>query len=337
MTVPPAVTVLMSAMNAAPYIREAVDSVLSQTFTDFEFIVFDDASTDSTAAILGTYSDERLILIKNTQNQGLTLNLIKGMDMARGEFVVRIDADDVCMPRRIERQVEFMRGNPEIGLSCCSVAFFGDGRSDVIVHQPEDHDRIKCTLFFGYCMLHPSVILRKSKFVDSGLNYDPHFTCSQDHDLWVRSARKMRLGGLSEVLVKMREHGNKIGVTRKNVQTTLSNEIRARQMAELGVDGSAAEMEVFNRAAVSEPARDENDLRNFESLLFKIFEANRTKGIFNQQLLETMGASHFRGLCRDALVRGNRFGRYYWRSGIAQLDHCTMREWLGLVYRSCLR
>ena len=333
MSVPP-VTVLMSAYNAEKFVREAVESVLCQSFSDFEFLVFDDASNDSTAAILSSFSDPRLKVIRNEHNLGLTVNLAKGMEKARGEFVVRMDADDVCLPDRIERQVAFLRAHPEVGLAGCAAVFYGEGLKDFTAHQSARHEDLQCELFFGYALFHPSVILRKSSFDANGLNYDPHFTCSQDHDLWVRASRVMKLAAQEDALVRMRLHGSRIGVTRKDVQTRLSNEIRARQFAELGLAPTEEERDAFNAAAsgvgLSAPAQ----FRAFESVVLKIVGANRERRIFDQAALERAAGHSMFGACRGALLAGNRAGAFFWRSRLRAFAQLTPRLYAGLIYRT---
>src|SRR5882762_8361511 len=108
MTPRPQVTVLMSAYNAERHLAEAVDSVLAQTFHDFEFLIFEDGSTDSTPIILDRYSDPRIRLVENGTNLGLTRNLAQGMQTARGDFVARMDADDISMPHRLASQLNYL-------------------------------------------------------------------------------------------------------------------------------------------------------------------------------------------------------------------------------------
>jgi glycosyltransferase involved in cell wall biosynthesis len=115
-TISPRITVLMSVYNAQLFIAEAVESVLNQIFKDFEFLIFEDKSTDSSLEILRSYSDPRIRLIANEHNQGLTKNLASGMRIARGEFVARMDADDVCVPNRLETQLAYLEEHPEISV-----------------------------------------------------------------------------------------------------------------------------------------------------------------------------------------------------------------------------
>lgn len=120
-------SVIMAAYNAQEYIAEAIESILKQTFTDFEFIIIDDASTDNTSAIIHSYDDGRIKLIKNTVNLGLTKSLNIGLKHANGKYIIRTDADDVNLIDRFEKQIKYMESNPHIMLSSCSMIIFGGG------------------------------------------------------------------------------------------------------------------------------------------------------------------------------------------------------------------
>ncbi len=117
----PKVTVLLPVYNGARFLRQAIDSVLSQTWKDFELLVVNDGSTDGTAAILESYSDPRIRILSNVQNIGLTLSLNKGLQSARGEYIARIDADDIALPIRLEKQVSYLDQHPEVGLVATGV------------------------------------------------------------------------------------------------------------------------------------------------------------------------------------------------------------------------
>lgn len=330
----PKITVLMAAYNAERYLREAVDSVLQQSFRDFEFIVFDDKSTDGSLEILKAYHDPRLIIIENAQNQGLTKNLVKGMELARGDYVARMDADDVCLPHRLQTQVAFLDQNADVSVVGSAVIFFDGAGYKFVGHQPLSHDEIKCELLYGFTMLHPSVMMRKADLARHGLNYDPHFVCSQDHDLWVRAIRCLRFANLHEPLLKMRDHPMKIGRTRRPKQEEMSNETRKRQLDELGVHYNADELRAFNQAAGGFAPKEEADLRHYEAILLKIFRVNRERAIFDQATLQSFGARRFRAWCRDGLIRRLKWGRYYWHSDIRSYDYASPREICGLLYRS---
>ena len=329
----PRVTVLMSAYNAGRYVGEAVDSVLKQTFVDFEFLIFEDKSTDETLKILRGCEDPRILLIKNHENMGLTKNLAAGMELARGEYVARFDADDCCELNRLERQVAFLDAHPEIGLLGSAVTFFNDNGWEMIAHQPLTHEEIKCVLFYGYTMLHPTVMMRKAAFAQHGLNYDTTFRVSQDHDLWVRAIRKIRFANLYEPLVRMREHSGKIGSTSNGLQRAYSDRVRERQLKELGLVAESGDLRLLGEHETSVDHWVRENIEGFESLLLRIFHANQQVQIYDQEILITMGAARFRELCRRIFLVGNRTGRYYWRSRLRHLDEPTVRQLAGLAFR----
>jgi len=334
MTERPRVTVLMSAYNAERFVGEAVESVLGQTFHDFEFLIFEDKSADTTLQVLRSYADHRIRLVENRENRGLTKNLVTGMEMARGEFVARMDADDVCMPERLAAQVAHMDQHPDISVLGSAVTFFTEVGKEFVAHQPLEHEEIKCALFYGFTMLHPSVIVRRADFEKHGLTYDPAFRVSQDHDLWTRAIRKVRFANVHEPLLKMREHEGKIGRRGRPQQQALSNLIRQRQLEELGVNFTAEELKMFSEQDVDTRSWTADDCAVFDELLLRIFDTNSRALVFDQRILVSMGCGRFRESCRQLLISGNRAGRYYWRSRIRRIDDLTPWQLTGLVLQS---
>lgn len=324
----------MSVYNGEPYLREAVRSVLTQSFSDFDFLIFDDHSQDGTSEILNEFCDSRITIITNSTNEGLTKNLARGMNIAEGEFIARMDADDICEPHRLQTQVDYLDSNRHLSVVGSAVTFFDESGREFVAYQPENHNDIQCALFFGFTMLHPSVMLRRADFQRNSLNYDPYFICSQDHDLWVRASRLLRFANIRNPLLKMREHPMKIGRTRNALQRQLSQEIRERQLHELSVSWNNDEFSALNRAAHGDLPTSLTDLRCYESLLLKVFSGNDQRNIFHQATLETSGARCFRNWCRSALTYNHAHGRYYWRSPMRRFDRLTVREKSGLLLRS---
>ena len=332
----PKITVLMAAYNAESFLREAIDSVLAQTVADFEFLIFEDCSTDTTRQILKSYQDPRIKLHLNDTNQGLTKNLIRGMDLAQGEYVARMDADDVCMANRFEQQLKYFETHSEVSVLGSAVTFF-DGKGDEFVgYQPTEHDEIKVTLLLGFTMLHPSVMMRKADMDQYGLNYDPEFVVSQDHDLWTRSIGKLRFANVAEPLLKMREHGGKITHTRKPKQQELSSIIRRRQLDELEVQYSQEELSAFNLGGSDISTITMEQIHALESVYLKIIKGNRLNARYEQRILQRRVAAQFRGICRQLLIEGSRVGRLFWRSGLRKYDSLTIIEYVKMVYRTLL-
>lgn len=211
----PAVTVLMPAYNAGRYIREAVESVLAQSFTDFEFLIFDDGSTDDTPAILASFSDPRICIVSRP-NRGLIATLNEGLAAARASLVARMDADDVCLPHRLERQVAFMAAHPEHVLLGSDVVYTDrEGRPILRINAGGYTDEELRKNFYARCPLfHPSVMFRKDVVLASG-GYPSGALLFEDWLLWKAVMERGKAAVLPEVLVHMRLNPESVTVDEK--------------------------------------------------------------------------------------------------------------------------
>ncbi len=202
-------TVLMTVYNGEVYLRETIESILNQTYGDFKFLILDNASTDSSREIIRSYNDPRIELTALAKNIGQVAALNRGLDMIATPLVARIDADDISLPRRFERQVAFMDRHPEIGV-CGTHAIAFNGEEEILWQHPVHHDDIKVRLLFECCLVHPSVMMRK-KFFDRGeLRYNEQIGHSEDWELWQRASRHFHLANIPEVLVRYRVHGQSV-------------------------------------------------------------------------------------------------------------------------------
>ena len=209
----------MSVHNGEAFLREAVDSVLAQTMPDFEFIVFDDGSTDGSGRILAGYTDPRLRVIRNERSIGLTASLIRGVELARGRYVARLDADDVAEKHRLARQVGFLGRHPDVGIVGSEVVVIDPrGRRIGRGWVPHGDAQIRWTALFQNPIVHPSALLRRELLVRHGLNYDPAFRTSQDYDLWVRLLEFCRAENFAEPLIRYRVHRGAVSLTRRDDQ-----------------------------------------------------------------------------------------------------------------------
>ena len=205
----PDVTVLMPVFNAEKYLREAIDSILAQTFRYFELLIINDGSTDGSSDILASYSDPRIVIVDNEQNIGLANSLNKGLALARGELVARMDADDISFPDRLMKQVCFMRRNPSVAVLGTQVAFINaDGRKIKVFacRQPISPLATKYALMFGAPVSHPSVVFRKELIVNKFGGYNQAYKVSEDTELWCRVGKEHLIQNLPDVLLTMRLH-----------------------------------------------------------------------------------------------------------------------------------
>ncbi|HOK51408.1 MAG TPA: glycosyltransferase, partial [Bacteroidales bacterium] len=194
----PLVSVVMPVYNASSFIEESINSILQQTFSDFEFIIINDASTDNSRNIISSYTDSRIRIIDNEQNLGVTRSLNKGIKLARGKYIARMDADDIALSNRFEKQVAFLESNPDYGLVGAYMQLLPSG---AVVRVPTTDEELKATMLFHNPFVHPAMMIRKSILVQHQLTYDESLSAAQDEDLWFRIAQYCKIANIPEVLL----------------------------------------------------------------------------------------------------------------------------------------
>ena len=207
----PRVSVLMTMFNAGAYLRSAIESVLAQSYKDFELIIVDDGSTDGSAAVAAGYSDPRVRLIPNAANRGQTPCLNQGLALARGEFVARQDADDFSRPDRLEKQIQFLDAHSEIALLGANAEQIdGNGQRLGVTDVPCDTPAIRWGNIFFNSFLHSAVLFRTKIVREEFGGYDESFRCSMDYALWSRIAQRHAVANLAETLISLRVHPESI-------------------------------------------------------------------------------------------------------------------------------
>jgi glycosyltransferase involved in cell wall biosynthesis len=202
----PKVSVVMSVHNEERYVSKAIQSILEQTFDDFEFIIIDDGSTDGTTEILSNYQqkDTRIRVLRHQSKKGLAQSLNEGIRIARGRYIARMDADDISLPTRLEKQVAFLDMHPEVGL--VGTLCYEVDENDVIVRKwslPSSTSDVRKALLDLNPLVHTSVMVRKEVFDEIGY-YNETLQYSQDYELWLRIARQYEIANLPEPLVMLR-------------------------------------------------------------------------------------------------------------------------------------
>jgi len=224
----PAVSVLMSVHDGAPWVAEAVASVLAQTAADLELIVVDDGSGDATPDLLARVRDARLRLVRQ-ERTGLTRALNRGLALARAALVARLDADDVALPERLARQRAFLEQRPEVGvLGGAAREVDRAGTLVRLVQPPLDDAALRRALIRANPFVHSSIIVRRALLERAG-GYDETLPVAQDYDLWMRLASQTRLANLPEVLVVRRLGERRVSVERE--EDRLRAEVRVRWRA----------------------------------------------------------------------------------------------------------
>ena len=211
----PAITVLMPAYNAERFIGEAIDSVLKQTFRNFEFIIINDGSTDNTEAIINSFDDIRIRLISQ-DNKGIAGALNLGLAAAKSDIVARFDADDICYPDRLEKQYNFLLGNPEFVIAGGAADYIDQENQHIFTWTPPLSDADIRKTYLKHCpFIHAGVMYRKSAVIAAG-GYNPHAHSFEDHFLWVKLLEKKGFAmNLHEPVLKVRLNPGSVTIDEK--------------------------------------------------------------------------------------------------------------------------
>ncbi len=216
----PLISVLMSVYNGERFLNDAIASILGQTYEHFEFIIIDDSSSDKTPKILLEYSqnDDRIRVIHNRENIGLTRSLIKAADISKGEYLARQDADDISLPQRLKKQINFLEHNPSFGaVGTCAKVVDSEGEFIKNANVPTSWFMTKQILKFGNCFLHGSMMFKKEDYMKAG-GYRSAFKVGQDFDLWLRISARKKIINLDERLYHWRDTGNNISIMKTEPQ-----------------------------------------------------------------------------------------------------------------------
>lgn len=230
---PPLITVLMAVYNCEKYLSESIDSILRQTVSNFIFLIIDDASTDGTATILKCQAeqDSRIYIVTNESNLGLAASLNKGIAQVITPYIARMDADDIALPERLERQLSYMEEHPHISAVGCSVQLINAQGDKIEIWQPPNDSDSLCRSIreTGTAIPHPTAFIRTHAIKDIG-GYRTFFTTTQDLDLWLRFLEKYHMANLPSILLLYRKHAASISVKKQTEQAI--NHILAMQAAE---------------------------------------------------------------------------------------------------------
>ncbi|ACO80563.1 Glycosyl transferase, family 2 protein [Azotobacter vinelandii CA] len=288
----PRVTVFIPVHNRQRYIATAVDSILAQTFGDFELLVVDDGSTDATLEVLSHYRDPRLRVECNPRNLGLPGTRNRGLELARGEYIALLDSDDKAWPERLTRQVEVLDRHPElvqIGSACDFMDAEGR-RLDRVRRRPLAPDEVDASLAF-YCALTNRTIMGRTAILRE-YRYSEDFPSCEDYELHQRLARTWRMANLPDVLVCGREHPGRFTRNNRALGVDRKREICRRALLELGIEPSEADLD--RHYALSRPQElgaelDRDYLDWTEQWLARLDVANRrTQRYVPEALLRVM-------------------------------------------------
>lgn len=316
----PKITVLMPVFNCALYIKEAVDSIINQTYADFEFIIIDDTSTDETVSILQSYTDTRIQLIEKPFNTGLTNSLNLGLQLAKGKYIARMDGDDISLPERFAKQIAFLEANPYIILCGTNCKIIG---SDLVQRLPEHSAEIKLGLLRGNCIVHPSVMMRKQILDEFSIVYDVTKEPAEDYDLWVRLLSFGKLHNLQEALLNYRVHNKQVSQKRAIQQIQSALESRLQMLNYLNCYFDKQETDLLKKIIADNILVTFDEIKNYYFLKEKMVLANSVS------FFESSGFDNYLFDIENKLIKRYFFNREKF-SPIIYIQYLKIKHKLGI-------
>lgn len=229
------ISVIMPSYNTPiEYLSAAVESVLSQTYEDFEFIIVDDCSTDESVEYLASIDDPRVRVIRNEVNRGITASLNVALDAARGDYIARMDSDDICLPERFSEQVAFMEENPDVIVCGSWIRTCGNAEYERRMIIPDREYQRSCFVFGNiYGITHPTAMFRASMLREKGIRYDETLPTAQDYGMWVECVKHGRMANVEKILLRYRIHGAQVSIAKRKLQMECDARIQKRILSEL--------------------------------------------------------------------------------------------------------
>ncbi len=268
----------MPVHNAEEFLKNSVDSILNQSLSDFELIVWDDASTDNSLKILKSFDEPRIKVYNNHAQLGLPATLNKALEVSTGKYIARMDADDIASPDRLEKQVNFLRKHPEISITGSFIQTFGE--SNEIWKYPTDPSYLKAYLLFDCGIAHPSIMMRKDHMITYNLTYNETFTYSQDYELWERASQNVAITNIPAVLLKYR-------ITNScNDKSNYLRTIRSRALNRLGIEASKEDLDYHGRLNTWNHPVDLQNLIKLTIWVNRLEDANTAKKVYDTKVFE---------------------------------------------------
>lgn len=299
----PRLTVVMPVLNGDPFIEDAIRSVLAQTFTDFELLVISDGSTDQTVALVKRFDDARVRLVEHGDTKGIASRLNEGLDTAQGEYIARMDADDLSEPRRFELQVRFL--DSHVDVDCCGarIRTINSNGEQRLWALPIRASEIRALLPFVNCIAHPTVMMRASSFKRLGLRYSETAPHVEDYELWLRSSAHLTFANLSRPLLKYRLTEDGISRQYRTEQAVSRSAVQVANWRANGLwlDGLDHALSEGNAASL-------DDLRRTQAALNALVRSNAMRRVYDVRTFNRVVTEVRYAACAAA----TRLGAHRW-------------------------
>jgi glycosyltransferase involved in cell wall biosynthesis len=324
----PKVTVLMPVYNGEKYLSEAIDSILAQSYKNFELLIINDGSTDNCVSIINSYNDPRIRLVHNEKNLKLIATLNKGLELAQGEYIARMDCDDISLPERLAKQVAFMDSNPAIGICGTWVKTFGELDGHVWQFPPEP-DQIKAGLFFENQIAHPSVLIRRASLKEFNLSYDPQEVHAEDYGLWLKCSRLFSMANVPEVLLMYRFTSTSVSRVNIAAQQETLKQICRENLGSLGIEFLTEDLKLHWAICLLQPEKIKDFINRTEVWLTALKAKNADQLIYPEPAFSEAISTQWFKICNLTTCLGLWTFYKYWRSPLHYYQDLSIKQ----IYR----
>ena len=280
----PLVSVILPVYNAEKYLNDSIKSIINQTYKNFELIIIEDGSTDKSLEIINKFKDNRIKIISHKSNTGLIYSLNEGIKISNGELIARMDADDISLETRFEKQVDFLNLNKDIGI--CSTWYRVISNSKMVKREETNPLKVKCKLLFGCPIAHPAVMMKKEILSNEKIVYSHEFLHAEDYELWIRLSHITHISNYPEVLLLYRFSPEQVSQKHKDIQRNSIMKAQQKLFYELGINPSFNEIQLQNRLFFQEFVYDYDFAKDCEMWLLKLKDVNKRKKMFNETALD---------------------------------------------------
>lgn len=301
----PLVSVLMPCYNVEKYVEESMNSILSQTYTNLQIIAIDDCSTDNTADILDRLAkqDSRILVVRNDRNLKLIKTLNKGISLCDGEFVARMDADDISLPSRIEKEVEFLTQNTDHDIVSTQFYAFRSDKPNKYYrhHSPLHDDELRGYMLFKSGICHPAVMIRQRVFKELGLKFEEEYLHVEDYALWSEAIYKTKIANVKEPLLLYRVHESQVSSLNEDLQSENKKKVFKIHCRHLGLPEDREFIDLYSSVAESVPLYSSFEyLDKCEEFMCSLIRKNTEHPFCNAAYLDYMLSFHWLRLCANS-------------------------------------
>lgn len=289
----PKISVIMPVYNSEKYLSEAIDSILNQTYGDFEFIIIDDGSTDSSQEIVRSYTDPRIRFYINEHNMGVAATLNRGLDLATAEYIARMDSDDISELCRFEKQVEFLDQHKSVGVVGSALRNFGEGISEQIVEFSTDVEQAKVDMIYSCPLGHPTIMMRSCVLHENNLHYQKSYEGFEDFALWWRIGEYWDIVSMKMPLLRYRKHASQVTKNKSPEFYKRFDAFHKERLSVFRCKVAPNQLDQFIKYCDGRHSEfDIENLKEFIELLKQLLNVNQNLHIFNQMVLRgAFGAS----------------------------------------------